>query len=103
MTIQEKLQQMKIENATRAAGYADAVIAALTKFAGKSITGNKKKITDAMQAIDPKLIQRYKMKIGSAANSRFTFGANAARMTKKAAITLTGVFISLPVSSKTTQ
>lgn len=55
MTIQKKLQQMKIENATRAAGYADAVIDALTKFAGKSITGNKKRITDAMQAIDPKL------------------------------------------------
>lgn len=55
MTIYENLQKMKISNATRAADCADAVVNALEKFAGKSITGNKKKITDAMQAIDPKL------------------------------------------------
>lgn len=49
------LAGLKIAAFKKTLDLAPAVIDALRKFDGKSITGNKKRITDAIKAIDPAL------------------------------------------------
>ena len=49
------LADLKIAAFKKTLDLAPAVIDALRKFDGKSITGNKKRITDAIKAVDPAL------------------------------------------------
>lgn len=49
------MAKLKTAHVSHALGLADKIAAALRAFNGKSITGNKKRITDAIQQIDPSL------------------------------------------------
>lgn len=50
-----KMANLKLAHLTHASAQADKIPAALAKFDGKSITGNKKRIKDAIEQIDPSL------------------------------------------------
>lgn len=51
----KQMAKLKIAHLTHALSLADKVKVALAQFDGKSITGNKKRISDAIEQIDPGL------------------------------------------------